>query len=284
MPVSNEVGHIIDFLKKTYNKEVRAWFKDLSNEVEDGAYPDNATGRKSAMRACLITPKDTMNSICVKQMIFRYTVQKVHERPEVFTVLKSENRVNRKGKPQITLYFRQDTKDVVTEDGSPKKLPLKGEISFRLMDKNVNDFRTYPNALVTKYANEIKSKFITGGGYLWTRGKSMWSYTEPERGYQFQIIASNKSEAENLIRATMSIQDHTPNWVYLNIVKAENEAEAFPNIPDKEKIFGETVEEPVQRKAVTLRFQYASLYVPPARPRTLIDRTNRRINPLVDLQ
>lgn len=283
MPVSNEIAHIIDFLRKTYNVEVKAWFKDLSNELEEGKLPDNATGRKSAMRACLITPKDTMTSIDVKMSIFRYVVQKVHERPEIFTILKSENRVHRKGKPQITLYFRQDPQDVATKDGSPKKLPLTGEISFRLMDKTINDFRTYPNSLVTKYAHEIKLKFITGGGYLWTRGKSMWSYTELERGYQFQIIANNKSEAENLIKAAMSIQDHVPNWSYLNIVKAENEAEAFPSVADKEKVFGETVEEPVHRKAVTLRFQYASLYVPPARPRTLIDRTRRRINPLVDL-
>jgi hypothetical protein len=283
MPVSNEIAHIIDFLRKTYNVEVRAWFKDLSNELEEGKLPDNATGRKSAMRACLITPKDTMTSIDVKMSIFRYVVQKTHLRPEIFTVLKSENRVNRKGKPQIILYFKQDLKDVSLKNGVPEYRPVEGEISFRLMDKDINDFRTYPNALVTKYGNEIKSKFITGGGYLWTRGKSLWSYTELSRGYQFQIIASSKAEAENLIKATMAIQDHVPNWSYLNIVKAENEAEAFPTIPDKEKVFGETVTEPTRRKPVTLRFQYATLYVPPAKPRNLIDRTGRRINPLVEL-
>ena len=106
MAVSNNWKNLRDFLRKSYNREVLSYFGDV-----DDPTPDNSTPRKQAKRACLILPKESQNMALLKMLTFRFTVQRVHLRPDVYGVPKGTLEAERKFKPQIVLEFLEDEID-----------------------------------------------------------------------------------------------------------------------------------------------------------------------------
>jgi hypothetical protein len=120
MAVSKNWENLQSFLRKTYNKEVNEWFKD-----EPDAVPDNNTSRSQAKRACLLLPKETQNLAVLKMMTFRYVCQQVHLRPDVFGINFDNYNQDVSFRPQVRLYFRQDS--VAVADG---RRPVEGEITF----------------------------------------------------------------------------------------------------------------------------------------------------------
>ena len=126
MTVSKEWKFLVSFIRKTYNREVNEFFRDIDDEILD----DINESRKAAKRACLILPKETMISALHKRFNFMYVCQRVQDRPEIYGMPVQEAQELFKFKPQVQLFFRQD----------PEAVPagfraIEGEISFRIMDK-----------------------------------------------------------------------------------------------------------------------------------------------------
>jgi hypothetical protein len=180
----------------------------------------------------------------------------------------------RKFKPQIMLYFREDERDVEAD-----YQPITGEISFRLMSQTETTLTT---AYLTQLAQRIKQEFGQSRGYIWRKGKIMYSYTDWDRGYQLQLLGRNEAEIKTLIGKIHDIQMHNPSWSNLNTSQNDSPASAYPTIPPLKNILTKSRRMPRRRPIADVRFQYAVCHVwGLPNPIPLFDMGGYFLNPLV---
>ncbi len=190
-----------------------------------------------------------------------------------------ERILSRKHKPQIVLYFQETKEDFANRRKNDKKTSRgEGRISFRLMDKTTESINM---DFVTQIANKIKGKF--GKPPLqWNKGKLLYSYTDWEKGYQLQLLASSESEALRIIEQVLDIQTHSVDREKIQQVKNLAPEKAYDNTPRSKNILGKLVEPPVKRKEVKVSFLYAQLFIEGnLHPITLYDRSKRYRSPVV---
>lgn len=199
------------------------------------------------------------------------------ERKDVGTIYGVPSQVwqsEREFKPQILLTFKQDAEDVVS--GAD---PIDGRISFRIMDEVAT---TISRGELTVLATKIKTLFIDGGGYVWGKGKKMCSYTDWNRGYQFQLLCSTESEGRQLVTKLLDIQTHVPDWSKFSANSNDAPDLAYPDLPGVQTILGDTVKIPRKRPIANVRFQHAVAHIHGlSKPVALCDRSRKLVNPLV---
>lgn len=208
------------------------------------------------------------------------------EQKDVGTILAYSNdneSVKRVGKPKVTLYFLEDTN--FNKKAAPNKIAegrrrQEGLIRFRLMNETSQSFS---KANAEALGNRIKQVFGSNGGFVWNKGKTLYSYTDYENGYQFQLLCRSETEAKRIITAVLSLQTHTPDWLNFNTVKNDNEASKYPETPPNQIVMGEAIETPRRRPVVDVRFQYAYIKLSGVQNHLhLYDRRNRLPNTLVN--
>lgn len=200
----------------------------------------------------------------------------------IYAYPNDSNSVRRKGKPKVNLFFMEDTnfnKLAALNNRQEGRRRLEGLISFRLMDESTQTF-TKGNA--TLLATKIKEIFGTGGGYVWNKGRTMYSYTDWELGYQFQLLCRTETEAKRIVTSVLGIQAHTPNFKNFNEVKNDQEAIRYPTNPGKQIVMGESVDIPKERPVVDVRFQYSYVDLAGVKsPVNLYSLNNTRVGDLV---
>lgn len=165
--------------------------------------------------------------------------------------------IKRVGKPQIFLYFLEDSEDV--EEGY---LPVEGQISFRVMNKDDNPDSDLPKITRTdleQYANAIKAQFYTPQPYEWNKGKEMVCYHNWEQGYQLQLLCRSKSVGVELVQKILTIQGHSYSPSRLKHNTTEDATSAYPTIPPQIDVLERTIRAPRKRPVATVTFQYAQL-------------------------
>lgn len=270
MTISNDWRNLRSFLQKAYNREVNEWFKDLGNEI-----PDNTTSRRQAKRACLILPKETQNRALIKMLNFRFVVQRTHLRPHVYGTPVGTIDAQRKYRPQIVLEFLEDDEDV-----DPEYAAIDGRISYRLMNETSQSITT---SELTAIATKMKTEFGVSNGFIWKKGKDLASYTDKAKGYQFQLLVRNKTDAKEIIGKVLDTNNHTPDWSKLSYKESDEPSNTYPTIPGTVSILNKTRKKPRIRPIASVRFQYSycSLWGKP-QPVILYDRTFRYFEALVD--
>ena len=243
----NGFEHLQSVIKKLHNKEVRNTFSDLGG---DEWLPNINSSRASLRQACTIYDSDSALMMLLKQNLYYLSLRKAQDyQAPVVGMPKGSLDPIRKYKPQIFLYFKEDSGDV--EEGYN---PVDGRISFRLMDE---DSETITKTRLTTLANKIKTEFGVSNGYTWKKGKEYYSYTDKAKGYQLQILAFNESEARQLITKILDIQGHTFQGKKFRKATNDDPTAAYPTIPPQQSILGELTREPRLRPVATVRFQYA---------------------------
>lgn len=201
----------------------------------------------------------------------------------IYADISQTNTVYRKHKPKLVLYFREDSDFVPTgtQSTTPHGRDRKDSIiSFRLMDETS---QTFSEANGTALGQKIKEVFGADGGFIWNKGKTLYSYTDWEKGYQLQLLCRNEVEAKRVTTAALSIKNDTPDWRNLQEVKNDQEALRYPVNPGTQVIMGKTVNKPVERPTVDVRFQYAYVKLSGVKePVTLYDRRRKRTGALVE--
>lgn len=238
--------HVQGVVREVYNDLVREWFKDLGGpDWED----DTSTPRSSIRVACTHRPSDSALLTKIRMQLFDL----VRERDNMMIagLPLDEIQSSRKYKPQIFFYFQEDQRDV--EQGFS---PVTGSISCRIMN---NDNLSPGEA--RGLARDIKVALALGGGFVWRKGRSMLTYSESDRGYGLQILCRDKAGGRDVVSKILSIQNHTPNWERANYKENEAPGEAFPTMPPRELIYGESRRLPRRRPVADVRFQYAVLHL-----------------------
>lgn len=190
----------------------------------------------------------------------------------------------RKNKPLVELFFVEDSSFQPGIKSSQSTLPgtkansiykrAEGRISFRIMNEESN---TFSSANAASIANKIKQVFGANNGLVWEKGKTMYSYSHWDLGYQLQLLCKSKTQAKSLVTNILSIQGHTPDWKWLNTIENEVPAERYPTTPPKITTLGKTVETPRSRPVVDVRFRYALLHIKGLQQSiTLYDRLGKR--------
>lgn len=181
----------------------------------------------------------------------------------------------RKGKPKVTLFFLEEK-----IKGSPKNYRRQeGVIRFRLMDESTQTF-TESNA--KRIGAKIKELFGSNGGFVWNKGKTLYTYCDWAKGYQFQLLCKAESEAKRIITTTLTIQDHRPDWLNFQIVKPDQESIKYPENPGTQVVMGETVKKPHLRPIVDVKFQYSYVSLTGLKePINLYDISNIRPKTLI---
>ncbi len=182
--------------------------------------------------------------------------------------------IQRKFKPQCTLHFWQIPEEVKT-----KFRPIEAQISFRLMGKESTNI-TKQNIL--DLATKIKTKFGGKTPFQFIKGKELWSYTEPVKGYSLQLYVRDEAQARKAIEQTLDLQGHSPDWKKLRRNTAPNPEVVFPDRPDREVILGESRVMPRRRPGGTVEFRYATLFIwGLPNPYILYDRTGQAKSPVL---
>jgi hypothetical protein len=270
MPLPNNFGateHFQDVSRKALNKEVKEWFSDVTQDELDVSTP-----RSSLRTACTHLDSDSILLTVGKMLFFSSLIRGVESGIEYGTG--PEKALARRAHPRVVLFFREDSSDV--EKGY---VPVAGQIGFRMMTETAESIS---EAELNTLANKIKLEFGKAGGYIWKKGKKMFSYTIWEKGYQLQIQCFSEADGKKLANSIFDLLNHTPDWKYANISTNLEESQAFPTIPAKERILGKNRKTARRRPRADVRFQCAWVEVPGLPNRVyLFDRSGRHPSALV---
>ena len=195
----------------------------------------------------------------------------------IYAYTDDKESVRRVGKPKVTLYFLEDSN--FNKKAAPNKISegrrrQEGIIRFRLMNETTQSF-SKANGITL--GNKIKEIFGSNGGFVWNKGKTMYSYADWDKGYQFQLLCKTKTEAKRIITAVHSLQNHTPDWKNFNTIENDEELIKYPENTGTQIVMGETIAIPKSRPIVDVRFQHAYIKLDGViNPITLYDRKNKR--------
>lgn len=196
----------------------------------------------------------------------------------------SEMQPGRRYHPLIRLHFLQDT-DFNQIGSNPDtyqgKRRLPGRITFRLMGETSE---TISKGELTRIATYIKTTFGANGGYIWDKGKELYTYADWSKGYQMQMLVRSSTQARDLVSKILPIQNHSPQWMFLTKSTNEAELERYPDLPQTKIILGETVTLKKVRPRVEVRFTYADARIHRLiEPVILYDRVGRKPGALVSM-
>lgn len=271
-PEFNEVENLQSLIRRYVNRQVREDFQDLGG---DDWEPEVGTTRGAMRHALTHQDSDSLLMTQTRMFLYYFTYGKAQAlQAPVYGIPITSYQEIRKFQPQIFLDFIEDSSDVA--DGF---VAVRGEISFRVMNQTSESLS---NADLIVYANRIKASFAANNGFVWKKGKSMVSYIDRAKGYQLQLLCRSETEGKRVVEQILDIQNHTPDWKYLNVSENSEAALAYPTIPKNLTILGKVRKEPRRRPIADVRFTYAVIHLQGlGNGVILVDRINKYRNPLV---
>lgn len=269
IPPPSPAEHLQSTLRRFYNREIRDWFEDVDLDDLDINVP-----RQSLALACRHQDADSALMTLQRMLLFTDVRSRFSVTHRGVGETRYSTNVRRRTRPKITLYFLEDLSDVA--DGYT---PVDGQISVRLMEHTP---ATITETIARTYATRIKTAFSAGGGFVWKKGKLMCSYSDWAKGYQLQLLCRTESEGRRVVEQVLDIQNNAPDWQNFNVTENAEPAQAFPTVPERDRVYGQTRRQPRRRPVASVRFQMAQLEVLGVpNPVTLVDRSGTSPNPLV---
>lgn len=240
-----------DVNKKIANRIVREYFRDV---IALEADLDLTAPRQALLKACLHKDDDSlMLTVARNQLFEQYTNYARDRHPIVTGDLLNELNEENVYKPKITLFFKEDDDDV-----DPDYQPVQMEVSWRLFDKTSTNVT---KAELTTIANKIKTKFGSGSGYIFKKGRKVVSYRQKSKGYEFLIRARSLADGKELITDILTMNGDSLETGLLKLSEVDNEADAFPYNPGSQTILGRRYPKVRKRPLVNVRFRYAYAFL-----------------------
>jgi len=170
--------------------------------------------------------------------------------------------VERSGHPEVKLWFFEKR-----TDATPGYSPLKGEISFDLMNFVDSSDLAKPGKSqlikesdIKKLSTQISAIFTSG--FKWERGKKMVVYHDWQRGYSLQILCRTETEGVRIVKEVLKIQGHEilPEFLKLN----QPIGTSRPTIPvvREEMVLGKKRKHKRYRPESTVYYSHATIHLP----------------------
>lgn len=247
LPVAfSEWEHLQNTIRLAHNQMVRKEFDDI--ELDD----DITTPRGSLKVASII--KDNDNGLIMIVRLFLYhIIIKGFGMTEIYAVPFTDINESVRYSPKVFLNFAQNYRDVDADERA-----VEGQVSFRLMgETNTSLSQSEVNTL----AQKIRTLFGSGNGFTWRKGRAMFTYAEPKKGYFFQLLVADQAEGKRIVEQVLDVQGHTPDWRFANYKENLEPSQAYPSSPPNETIIGKSRKQYKRRPLVTVRFRNAQLHV-----------------------
>lgn len=275
MPVPDNFGpdeQFQDAVKKVVNKLVKERFKDV--DLDEGDV-DLSSARGALKTACTHQEKDSMLLTIGRMLMFSqvcgFGLEQVWD---LFGGEVERHLANVTYMPQVKLFFRESD-----FDADPGFLPISAIVSFRIKGETPDSFT---KGKAEALANKINSQFAKPTPYKWKKGKELYTYRDELKNYNFQLYAFNETEAKKVIRDCLGINGDTFKDELLSLHGSIKPTEAYPTLPLKKRVMGETLNQPRKRPVGNVIFRYAQLHVQGRiKPLTLVDTTYSFSNALI---
>jgi hypothetical protein len=257
MAITKSWSFLRSWLRRTYNKKVHEYFKDLDPNID----PDNSTGRSASKAACLIGANDSQSTASLKMQIFE---QFLENDGEIFYSIPASElwEYSVEGEPQIMLNFREQTDDAKRNN----RYPIRGRVSIRISEDDISS-----DSGIKNWARKVRDEFARPPFY-YQKGKIKFTYIDKKKGYLFILAADEENEIRDVIRKTMSLKGETPDW---NRLRESKSKQNFSERKTK-RVGGETIVMPKLRQEGRVYFSNAQLNVTGlARNKVLVDTTGR---------
>lgn len=267
----NEFEFLQDLMRKWQNRIVREEFHDLGGEDWD---PDVNITRGALRHACTHKDTDTSEMMQMRNDLYYIIYRKAQDlQGTIYGIPEEEFKESRKIKPQIHLYFAQDS-DAVPEDRTSIKARFKIKVQHDIPEAS---WENHLEQLARKIRQEFASTHPT---YTWTKGKTIYTYVDEDYGHSLKIYAHAHSDAEPLIRKILDLQEQTFKEDCLTEHKPQRDS---VNNPTGTVLrFGKRRKKPRWRPTANVRFRWASLIVPELNAdKMLVDTTGAHIDALV---
>lgn len=168
--------------------------------------------------------------------------------------------VKRRNHPKIVLFFQEDYnlwKERCRLAGKTVNRG-SGEMSFRLMHFNST---TITNSKLTMIGELAKAQFGGNNGYVWDKGKILYSYSDWDNGCQFQVLSRTKTQAKTLITKALHLNELVFDNKKFNTVAPEEPLLKYPPHPPSRTILGQSFPQDEQRPNVSVRFRHISCHI-----------------------
>ncbi|MEA5601076.1 hypothetical protein [Nostoc sp. UHCC 0252] len=239
------VEHLHDLIRREHNKRVNAWFK---NQRKDSL----ETPKENAYQACLIRDEDDANTMLLRKLFFEFDVGQAQAlQAPIYGIPVPEHQRDIKYKPQVKLHFQERL--TVSSPGDRTR-GARQEITFRLMNESSD---TISRADAERLATAIK-RDLTKPLLIIEKGKYKATYLDDEHGYDFRLLVENEAEGIRVIKKILEIQGHSYNDDYFQFVKNNR---TYSMTPGTHRVYGQTINKPVLRPTVPVRFRYAQLLI-----------------------
>lgn len=166
------------------------------------------------------------------------------------------------GQPKIRLFFKQL---IATDD----KRPLMAEYSFRLMGYTDDPEQVSPrNQLLTptdlsQLAKKIKTTFWPNGDiasrFSYEKGKKSAIYRDIQNGYKLWFLVKTETDAEELTKRFLAVQDVPYKESKLIISGAKNPTAAYPEAAPEVTTLGEKRKRSLKRPEAQMSFWRATI-------------------------
>lgn len=242
--------HLIKIIASFHNWRVRDYFRHdrYDDHIRD---PRIDRPKNSLMQACIIRRNDSAVIVLVRIVFFEICLGNAARLQPILYGLPVPNfdEYTLEQRPQVCLFFEEDAPDVPSDFSL-----VQAEINFRIMDETS---ATMTESKANSLASKIKAAFSTIPTWQFTKGKFIYSYQDKKNGYWLQIYAINKSEAEEVVRKILTIQNHTYDADKLKESHAPNKQS--DSTPGTRIVYGKTVKKKRYRPERKVRFRYATL-------------------------
>jgi hypothetical protein len=221
---------------------------------DDDWEKDISTPRASLRLACTHEEADSIDMTILRLWLFFGILRKAQDfHPAIFGIPSNSFQETTRYYPQVHLYFEEKSSEA---DVGYK--PLRSQISFRLIGETTE---TLTSAEVLVIANKIKTLFSTTIPFFWKRGKELYSYIDQAKGYYFQILCFDETQAKKIVEQVLDIRGHTPTWKLLNTKTNSEPTTSYPTIPVTKTILGKPYKQPRCRPVGTVHFKAATLHI-----------------------
>lgn len=244
----SEFEFLQDLTRRWHNRVVREEFRSLGGADWE---PDISLSEGAVRHACTIKDTDTAEMVNMRMMLFYFLYGKAKSlQPPIYGIPSTDFKEEREFNSQIYLFFAQDPR--FAPEG---RRPIRAEFKIKLTEPI--EEATWQTEL-ERLARRIKQEFGPGHPtYTWQKGKDLHTYLDPAKGYPLHVYAYQKTEAVELIKKLLAIQNHVYNEDYLT-----------EHIPTRKSVnnpsgttlrFGKRIKKPRWRPHLIVRFRYAVL-------------------------
>ena len=256
-----DVEYFQSFIRRYVNRAVREHFSDVTGDDDDSLSID--VPRQAIKRICLHKDTDPI-TLTIGRLLIWWIEAKGLFNEVIYGIPSTDFEISNTYYPQVKLHFREDKYRAATNN----RRPARSEVSFRWRETN------YSTTNVNQLVNKIYADFVSPVFY-YERGRTLYTYTDKQLGYQFQVTANSENDAKKIIEQTIRVQDNIePDWQDKLRVHNDNKNYA---IPGTVTVMGDIKQKPKRRPIARVEFKYAELFIPgTTKPIVLVDRTGTK--------